>query len=324
MYTCLSAVLDPLVRCSHPERHCCIAVGVRGSTARRYWSDSVSSWTGDDAVVTFIHAAGPELIRQLTSRAYSVHLKTCLSSFPSDTRRVFSQTQLWSKALSICCCSLPLAPVCPSHQAWGTLLYLASIYAGDIRSTPTECPINVANQHYTHSLLHCTFVASMSDRNHSITTHPERSLPNPHLLNNSAVITGIIHERTPRAPRHFSTKSPRTESNFGRHCIVYGRLVRPRGKAYVQRQRHLGKVSQPTDSQMPPLEPPALHHPRCAAHWRFLVDQRPPHGPVPARFPRTSGRHGRHALHPSVPFPPLPPKHCEMTNYCSLLFDSTL
>lgn len=112
-----------------------------------------------------------------------------------------------------------------------------------ISARQTECPIDIANQHYTHSLLHCTFVASMSDRNHSIMAHPERPLPNPHLLNNSAVITGIIHERTPRAPRHFSTKSPRTDDNFGRHCIVYGRLVRPRGKAYVQRQRHLAIVS---------------------------------------------------------------------------------
>ncbi|KAK0376000.1 hypothetical protein CLIM01_06631 [Colletotrichum limetticola] len=161
-----------------------------------------------------------------------------------------------------------------------------------------------------------------------IETTPSRPILNAHsqtlthLLNNSAVITGIIHERTPRAPRHFSTKSPRTESNFGRHCIVYGRL-NP-SDIFGQQALPLGRVSQPTDSQMPPLQPPALHHPRCAAHWRFLVGQCPPHGPVPARFPRTSGRHGRHALHPSVPFPPLPPKHCEMTNYCSLLFDSTL
>ncbi|KAK1724041.1 hypothetical protein CaCOL14_003002 [Colletotrichum acutatum] len=221
-YTGLSAVLDLLVRCSHPERHCCIAVGVRGTTARRYWSDSVSSWAGDDAVVTFIHAAGPELIRQLTSRAYSVHLKTCLPSFPSDTRRVFSQTQQWSKALSICCCSPPLAPAYPSHQAWGTLLHPASIYAGDIRSTPTECPIDIANEHHTHSLLCCTFVASMSDRNHSIMAHPERSLPNPHLLNNSAAITGIIHGPAPRAPRHFSTKSSRTETISGDIALFTG------------------------------------------------------------------------------------------------------
>ncbi|KAG7050198.1 hypothetical protein JMJ77_0012950 [Colletotrichum scovillei] len=25
---------------------------------------------------------------------------------------------------------------------------------------------------------------------------------------------------------------------------------------------------------MPPLEPPALHHPPCAAHWRFLCHVR--------------------------------------------------
>ncbi|KAK1690940.1 hypothetical protein BDP55DRAFT_313963 [Colletotrichum godetiae] len=172
----------------------------------------------------------------------------------------------------------------------------------------------------------CTFVASMSDRNDSIMAYPECSLPIPYLLNNSAALTGIIHGRktvAPRAPRHFSTKSPRTENTFGRHCIVCGWLVRPREKADVQRQRHLARVSQSTDLRMPPLESPTLLHQRRAAHWRFLVGQRPPHAPVPARLPRTSGRYERHALHPSVPFPPLPPKHCRMTKCLFSLFDST-
>lgn len=88
-YTCLSAVLDPLVRCSHPERHCCIAVGVRGSTARRYWSDSVSSWTGTTPLLpsstlldpsSFVNSP-PVLIRSILRHASRLSPPTHAESF---------------------------------------------------------------------------------------------------------------------------------------------------------------------------------------------------------------------------------------------------
>ncbi|KAF6813501.1 hypothetical protein CMUS01_12823 [Colletotrichum musicola] len=62
-----------------------------------------------------------------------------------------SESRQWSWTRSICSCSPPHVPACPSHLAWGTLLLPASIHAGDIRSLApshrvpnSPLPINAA------------------------------------------------------------------------------------------------------------------------------------------------------------------------------------
>ncbi|OHE99592.1 hypothetical protein CORC01_05170, partial [Colletotrichum orchidophilum] len=135
--------------------------------------------------------------------------------------------------------------------------------------------------------------------------------PKPHLLNNSAAPTSIIHGRkevTPSAPCHFSTKNTKTKNTLRRHCIIAGGL--DPSNIFGQQALKLGirRMSQSTYLWVPPPEPRVVLHQPGADHRRFVVGQRPPHAPVPARFPRTSGRHGRHAQHPSAPCPLLPLK----------------
>ncbi|CCF34625.1 hypothetical protein CH063_06579 [Colletotrichum higginsianum] len=166
--------------CGQPKRHGCIAASAKRPADRHYWFNSVSGCLRPTPLLPsstlpdpspFVHSL-PVLIQLIVRHA---------SHRCSLIRRASSQTQQWRGAPSTCCCFAPplFQHVPPNKQAGlgNAICSAASIHAGDIRSTPTKCPIHPISRrrvHFIHSL-HRTFVAPMSDRNHFFMAHPQIS-----------------------------------------------------------------------------------------------------------------------------------------------------